>query len=138
MMGYFLFAQYTPKRTIAVLNQLGFSVSYNTICNGLNSAVTAGREILMERVNREPILITYDNLTNYSKVGDETLFNKIIMYCFTAAAVIFLTMTKSLAQRLSKSPGVIVDDVLFPEEVHAEEIVAIHSSERMCLGAIIL
>ena len=98
-MGYYLYSTRTGKRTIAVLNRMGISTSYTTIINALTMNAQRVRESLMHRVLNQPVLLTYDNMTNYNKVTNETLFNKSVQYCFTAGATVFLRMPISLAAR---------------------------------------
>jgi hypothetical protein len=103
IMGYYFFATRTGKRPIGVLNHIGLSVSYDTIRAMLiRNADEIRKEIISRVHNGEPVILTYDNLANKHHVQAETLLNKSVMYTFTAAAVIFPAMSKSLAARLGK------------------------------------
>jgi hypothetical protein len=103
MMGYYLFATRTGKRPIGVFNHLGLSVSYDTIRAVLiRNAEEIRKEIISRVCNGEPAILTYDNLTKKHHAGAETLLNKSVMHTFTAAAVVFPAMSKSLAARLGK------------------------------------
>ena len=82
---------------------------------------------IRERAGRQPLLYTYDNLTNHNKVTGETLFNKSTFYCFTAAGVVFLRMPASLASRLGvnlnvleASGGLLPRDASLPGESSEE------------------
>jgi hypothetical protein len=103
IMGYYFFATRTGKRPIGVLNHLGLSVSYDTIRAVLiRNAEEIGKEIISRVHHGEPVILTYDNLAKKHHVQAETLLNKSVMYTFTAAAVVFPAMSKSLAARLGK------------------------------------
>jgi hypothetical protein len=103
VMGLYLFASRAGKRVIAVLNHLGLCMSYTTVLTALKLNAQKEEDELRQRVKTEAVGITYDNLTNHNKVSSETLFNKSVLYCFTAAAVFFICMTESLALRLCRA-----------------------------------
>jgi hypothetical protein len=102
LIGCYLFATRTGKRVMGFLNHLGLSISYDTVRAALRTNAKQVLAVLQRRALLQPLEITYDNLTNKNNAASETLFNKSIMYCFTAGAVIFLRMSKSLAKRLGK------------------------------------
>jgi hypothetical protein len=58
--------------------------------------------LIIDRSQQHPIVLTDDNLTNKHHATTETLLNKSTMQCFTAAGIIFLKLTQSLARRLGK------------------------------------
>jgi hypothetical protein len=71
---------------------------------------------IAERSKQHPIMLTYDNLTNKHHAATETLLNKSMMQCFTAAGVIFLHLTPSLARRLGKDIDHTVPEKQLPGE----------------------
>ena len=107
IMGYYLFATRTGKRTIAVLNRIGAGISYTSVVAALNANAERVQASIRERAGRQPLLYTYDNLTNHNKVTGETLFNKSTFYCFTTAGVVFLQFPVSLASRLGVNTNVL-------------------------------
>ena len=109
IVGYYFFATRTGKRTIAVMNRLGVGISYTSIVASLKANAERVGATLRERVTKQPLLYTYDNLTNHNQVAGsgETLFNKSTFYCFTAAGVVFLRMPSSLGSRLGVNLGVL-------------------------------
>ena len=58
-LGYYLFATRTGKRTIAVLNRLGLSVSYTYIISALRANAERVCAMLMSRALNHPVLYTY-------------------------------------------------------------------------------
>jgi len=103
IIGYYLFASRTSKRPIGVLNHIGLSVSYDTIRAVLiRNADEIRKEVISRIHNGEPVILTYDNLAKKHDVQAETLLNKSVMYTFTASAVVFPSMSKSLAAHLGK------------------------------------
>jgi hypothetical protein len=105
MLGYYLFATRTGKRVMGVLNHLGICTSYDTVRRALQGNAEKVQALIIQRCRQDPIALTYDNLTNKHHAASETLLNKSSMQSFTAAGVIFLKLTPSLARRLSdKNP----------------------------------
>jgi hypothetical protein len=102
MLGYYLFATRTGKRVMGVLNHLGICTSYDTVRRALQGNAEKVQALIIKRSRQDPIALTYDNLTNKHNAASETLLNKSSMLCFTAAGVIFLKLTPSLARRLGK------------------------------------
>jgi hypothetical protein len=102
MMGYYLFATRTGKRTVGVLNHLGISTAYDTVRRALHHHAEKVRVLVAERCQRDPFLLTYDNLAQKHNAATETLLNKSTMHCFTASGIIFVKMTASLARRLGR------------------------------------
>jgi hypothetical protein len=116
MIGYYLFSTRTGKRVMGVLNHLGISTSYETVRLALKGNADKVFASITKRVRREPFALTYDNLTNKHHAATETLLNKSSMQCFTAAGIIFLTLTPSLARTLGKTPEVLAPDRALPGE----------------------
>jgi hypothetical protein len=113
MLGYYLFATRTGKRVMGVLNHLGICTSYDTVRRALQGNAEKVQDLIIKRCRRDPIALTYDNLTNKHHAASETLLNKSSMQSFTAAGVIFLKLTPSLARRLSdEKPGLRADRLL--------------------------
>jgi hypothetical protein len=113
MLGYYLFATRTGKRVMGVLNHLGICTSYDTVRRALQGNAEKVQALIIKRCGQDPIALTYDNLTNKHNAASETLLNKSSMQCFTAAGVIFLKLTPSLARRLSdEKPGLRSDRLL--------------------------
>jgi hypothetical protein len=102
MLGYYLFATRTGKRVMGVLNHLGICTSYDTVRRALQGNAEKVQDLIIKRCRHDPIALTYDNLTNKHHAASETLLNKSSMQSFTAAGVIFLKLTPSLARRLGK------------------------------------
>jgi stress-induced morphogen len=107
---------------MGVLNHLGICTSYDTVRRALQGNAEKVQALIFERCRHDPISLTYDNLTNKHHAATETLLNKSSMQSFTAAGVIFLKLTPSLARRLGKDidqsdqkPGLRVDQLLRPE-----------------------
>ena len=126
IIGFYLFSTRTGKRTVAVLNRLGLSISYTTILDALDNNRKRVQQLLVERAATQPLFVTYDNMTNHNKVTGETLFNKSVMYCFTTAAIMFIRMPRSLAIRtgvniaqLQAHNGILPDKKL-PQETGQE------------------
>ena len=103
LMGYYLFATRTGKRTIGVLNRLGISTSYSYVNMALRANADRVSATLKARALNSPFFLTYDNMTNHNNVTGETLFNKAVMYVFTTGGVIFNRMPVSLAARIGTS-----------------------------------
>ena len=103
LIGYWLFATRTGKRTIGVLNRLGISTSYSYVNMSLRSNARQVSSMLKSRAEKHPFFLTYDNMTNHNKVTGETIFNKAAMYCFTTGGIIYNRMPNSLAARLKVS-----------------------------------
>jgi len=103
-MGFYFLATRTGKRLIGVFNHLGPSISYDTIRAVLICNADEIRKEIISHIHTsgEPVILTYDNLTKKHHAGAETLLNKSVMYTFTAAAVVFPVMSKSLAAHLGK------------------------------------
>jgi hypothetical protein len=116
MMGYYLFATRTGKRAVGVLNHLGISVAYDTVRRALHCHVEKVQVLVAERCQRHPFLLTYDNLAQKHNAATETLLNKSAMHCFTAAGIIFMKMTESLARRLGREIEVPVPERRLPGE----------------------
>jgi hypothetical protein len=74
-------------RVMGVFNHLGICISYDAVREALrNNAQKVRTELCARTSCGQPILLTYDNLTNKNNAASETPFNKSVMYCFTAAA----------------------------------------------------
>jgi hypothetical protein len=101
MLGYYLFATRTGKRVMGVLNHLGICTSYDTVRRALQGNAEKVQALIIDRCRQDPIALTYDNLTNKHHAASETLLNKSSMQSFTAAGIIFLKLTPSLARGLS-------------------------------------
>jgi hypothetical protein len=117
MMGYYLFATRMGKRVIGVLNHLGICASYDTVCRALEGNADKVQALITQRSQQHPIMLAYDNLTNKHHAATETLLNKSSMQSFTAAGVIFLKMTPSLARCLGKDIEHTVPERLLPGEL---------------------
>jgi hypothetical protein len=116
MIGYYLFSTQTAKRTMGVLNHLGISTAYDTVRAALKGNAEQVSASIIERVRHDPIALTYDNLTNKHHAATETLLNKSSMQCFTAAGLIYLKLTPSLAKALGKSTANPAPDRPLPGE----------------------
>lgn len=91
-MGLYLSASKTSKRAITVLNQLGFCISYLSVCKAWESCADRSSRKLRAIVQAgAPFAFMYDNL----KVQEESLTNKNEMLNLTACAC-FLLDTKGI------------------------------------------
>lgn len=95
-MGMYLSASKTSKRAITVLNQLGFCMSYLSICKAWESCAEKSSKKLRSVVQTgAPFAFMYDNLVLQLKVKEESLTNKNEMLNLTAC-VCFLLNTEGI------------------------------------------
>ena len=102
--GYFLAASNTHKRTIAVLNSLGISISYDAINAIQNSLATAARETYRLRAASSPFVISFDNMNYCASVKTHLLNKTPIMHSDTAGYVYF-PPNKHHGSPRNKNPG---------------------------------
>ncbi|KAI5796530.1 hypothetical protein EDC01DRAFT_629332 [Geopyxis carbonaria] len=91
ILGYFFQASQTPRPVISVLNQIGLSVSYLSLCNGLKSIGLADRDTARHKVKAGNFFaICYDNLALKLNKAEETLINRAQFLQYTSAFVFFI------------------------------------------------
>jgi hypothetical protein len=96
-LGYFMQASRVPKRVVAVMNQLGVSVSYDSVI----AAVKANGQMELERVRKMvrhgiPFGICWDNLVLDSHKKEETEMNRSTQDHCTTSFVHILHLPKPL------------------------------------------
>ena len=101
-LGYFMQASRVPKRVVAVMNQLGVSVSYDSVV----SAVKANGQMELQRVREMvkegvPFGICWDNLVLDSHKKEETEMNRSSQGHCTTSFVHILHLPKPLDQHSS-------------------------------------
>lgn len=93
--GYYLQASGVPKRVIGILNRLGVSIGYTTICDAMKSIGIANGELVQKRImNGEPIGIMWDNNAMFENKTGQSVKNRQVLTQYTCAAVWFLNIPK--------------------------------------------
>ncbi|KAA8913110.1 hypothetical protein FN846DRAFT_886795 [Sphaerosporella brunnea] len=87
LVGYFLFASNTSKRTIEVLHRFGLSVSYETILKALRHNAEASRDQLRRVVKEGRFMISFDNMNFYRNVRDQRAHNRSHQVNYTAGFI---------------------------------------------------
>lgn len=89
-MEFFTYSSRTPKCVIAVLNRLGITCSYETVCKALRHSAKGSQLSARVQCQTEPFMLTYDNFDIYVRVKDKRLHNKNLLHHSTMGAVIYL------------------------------------------------
>ena len=102
--GYFLAASNTHKRTIAILNSLGLSISYDAINTIQNSLASAARESYRLRAASSPFVISFDNM-NYTASVKTHLLNKTPIIHSDTAGYVYFPPNKYHGPPRNENPG---------------------------------
>ncbi|ORZ08231.1 hypothetical protein BCR41DRAFT_326119, partial [Lobosporangium transversale] len=88
MMGLFLFSTGTQRKVIEVLSAAGFSVSYASILNGLNSLTEGAMKKVQSVVKDKSWFLLYDNINFASQKYDQRATNRDSFENGTTATIV--------------------------------------------------
>ncbi|KAA8893174.1 hypothetical protein FN846DRAFT_914354 [Sphaerosporella brunnea] len=132
IMGYWFRRCNVPKRVVAVLNQLGLCISYNSIETALQANSIADQKVLREKViGGQPFGWVWDNLVLKEGKAEETEMNQKNLHLKTSAYVHMLHLPKpqessreaivyeNIIKRSAASPGIgLPRSLIFREDAH--------------------
>ncbi|KAF8451275.1 hypothetical protein BGX38DRAFT_1269533 [Terfezia claveryi] len=90
LMGYYLHAEGTSRNCMETLCAMGLSTSYSNVRQSEIANSEAVIAQLIERVQKEPFMIIWDNINRLIRVTHEYLHNKGHMINWTTASIVFL------------------------------------------------
>lgn len=92
IIGYYLHAEGAHRGCIETLHSMGISVSYSFIRRAEIANAEASMRVVLQRINqnKEPFLISWDNVNRMIRVMLERVHSKPYMENWTTVAIIFL------------------------------------------------
>ncbi|RPB24665.1 hypothetical protein L211DRAFT_848511 [Terfezia boudieri ATCC MYA-4762] len=93
--GYYLQACGVPKRVIGVLNRVGLSVGYTTICDAMKAMGSANGERIKKRIIQGHAFgLMWDNNVMFENKTGQSVKNQRVLTQYTCAAMWFLHIPK--------------------------------------------